>query len=187
MSDNPTVAQRLAPLRLKYPGLIPEETLVANAWLTLFGQQYSGFQYNVRIGAGDDPGPAYSDSVRQSAIQNSKLRLDAVAWEGLFPDFPLTDDTDPELVYQQNGLAQPTILEFKRRAATSAVGQLSAYAHLWANDFPGRTEPKLLLVANTASDTILPILSRARIALQLVAVNFSVLARSSSYTPPAAP
>ena len=187
MSTNPTVAQRLESLRFKFPGLIPEETLVAREWLKLHEGEYSGFQYNVRIGSGDDPGPAYPEYARKMAIGNSQLRLDAVAWQDLKPGFVLADDTDPEITLAENPIAVPTLIEFKRRAATSAVSQLLAYAHLWADDFGEDRPPRLRLVANRASDTILPILQRANITLDLVAVDFSPLFHVPRPRPPQAP
>lgn len=187
MSTNPTVAQRLESLRLQYPGLIPEETLVARAWHELYQQNYLGFQYNVRIGSGDDPGPSYADYARQNAILNSQLRLDCVAWQNLKPGYVLTDGANPALVYLENPVALPTLVEFKRRAATSAVSQLLAYGHLWSSDFPGQPSPLLLLVANSVSQTIVPVLERAGIALVTVQCDFSILRRLPAPRPPAVP
>lgn len=184
MSTPVTVAQRLQSDRLKFPGLLPEETLIARTWLGLYQHNYSGFQYNVRIGDGDDPGPAYPQYARDSAIANSQLRLDCVAWQNLVPGYALQDDTAPSDVYAANPIGQPTIVEFKRRAATAAIAQLSAYGHLWANDFPHQIQPFLLLVANAVSATIIPILNRANIQLVTVQVDFSVLRRTSTYTSP---
>lgn len=187
MSTNPTVAQRLASLRFKFPGLIPEETLIARAWLDKHEASYSGLQFNVHIGSGDDPGPAFPEYARKMAINNSQLRLDAVAWQHLKPNFALADDTDPALIYTENPIAVPTLIEFKRRAATAAVSQLLAYAHLWANDFPGQTKPLLLLAANRRSATILPILQSAGITLEMVSVDFSPLIRIPKPYPTSTP
>jgi len=184
VSTNPTVAQRLESLRLQFPGLIPEETLIARAWLDLNQQNFQAFQYNVRIGSGDDPGPGYPDYARKNAILNSQLRVDAVVWQGLANPAAVLDDTPPSTTYASNPNAQPTLIEFKRRAATAAVSQLLAYSHLWAADFPGQRPPLLLLVANTVSQTILPILARAGITLAQVQADFTILRRTSTYQAP---
>lgn len=187
MSTNPNVAQRLQALRLQYPGLIPEEALLARAWMDLYERQYSGFQFNVRIGAGDDPGPSYAAYARENAIVNSKLRLDAVAWQYLKPGYVLQDDTPPATTYLENPIAVPTLMEFKRRAATSAVSQLLAYQHIWAEDFPDQIQPALLLIANVVSPTIVPILKRAGIELVTVQADFSLLRRLPVIRPPVTP
>ncbi len=109
-----TLAQRLESERLRYPGLLPEEILVLRARLNLHQSEYDKFDYNLRIGQGIDPGEAYTPEVRKQAILNTQLRIDAVGYKGL----------------------QATIIEVKRRATPSNVGQLLTYLSVWRIEFP---------------------------------------------------
>lgn len=148
-----TPAQRLESERLRYPGLLPEEILVLRAWLNLHQAQYDRFDYNMRIGQGIDPGPTYTAEVRRQAILNTQLRIDAVAFKGL----------------------QATIIEVKRRATPSNVGQLLTYHSVWRIEFPTTPDPLLLLVCNQFSQHILPRVRESNILLEQVTVDFSGL------------
>jgi hypothetical protein len=148
-----TLAQRLESERLKYPGLLPEEILVLRAWLNLHQTEYDRFDYNMRIGQGIDPGPAYTPDVRKQAILNTQLRIDAVGWKG----------------------AQPTIIEVKRRATASNVGQILTYSSVWQQEFPTGPAPILRLVCNQFSQHILPRVKESNINLDVVQVDFSGL------------
>jgi hypothetical protein len=148
-----TPAQRLQADRLKFPGLLPEETLVLRAWLVLHESEYDRFDYNMRIGQGIDPGPAYTPEVRKQNIDNTQLRIDAVAFKG----------------------QQATIIEVKRRATASNVGQLLTYDSVWRKQFTGQPSPILRLVVNTFSHHILARVTEAGIHLDVVQVDFSGL------------
>lgn len=147
------LSQTLQSERVRFPGLLPEEILVLRAWLTLNQQNYDRFDYNMRIGQGTDPGPTFSDAVRKQAIANTQLRIDAVAWQG----------------------NTPTIIEVKRRATASNVGQILTYQSVWEQEFPAGPAPILRLVCNTFSQHILPRVKASNINLDVVAVDFSGL------------
>lgn len=149
-----TPAQRLQADRDKFPGLLPREILVLKAWLKMHEAEYDSFDYNVRIGQGHDPGAGWPEELRQMAIMNSQKRLDAVAWKS----------------------GQPTIVEVKDRATLSAVGQISMYLHLYVVDYSDGPTPKLLIVANRASADMAPLLQATGVELNLVQVDYSVLA-----------
>jgi len=148
-----TLAQRLESERLKYPGLLPEEILVLRAWLNLHQAEYDRFDYNMRIGQGTDPGPTYSPEVRRQAVLNTQLRIDAVAFKG----------------------TQPTIIEVKRRATASNVGQILTYASVWSVEFPQSPKPILRLVCSDFSQHILARVKESNINLDVVQVDFSGL------------
>lgn len=141
--------------RLSFPGMLPREILIFKNWLKLHEGEYDRFDYNVRIGAGVDPGPTWPDSVRKQAIANSQLRIDSVAWKG----------------------TTPTIIEVKDRAGASAIGQLVTYEAVWIKDNPGTPAPVLLMVTNRIQHNMLPVLAKAGIGLAQVATDFSSLAR----------
>lgn len=112
--------------RTKFPGMRPREGQVMRLWLKQHEDEYDAFDYNVRVGPGRDPGPAFSDEVRRTAIMSSQLRLDAVAWKG----------------------GRPTLIEVKDFATVSAIAQLGLYATVWRAEHPELPAPALLIVCS---------------------------------------
>lgn len=149
------VAQRFQADRLNFPGMLPREIIVWKAWLELHEKEYERFDYNVRVGAGDDPGPSYSDDIRRMAIANSQKRLDAIAYQG----------------------PNPFIFEVKDRAQLSAVGQLIGYDALWKHDHPGEPAPTLVLVTNRTTADLARVTHASNIRLDLVDADYSALRR----------
>ncbi len=121
-----TPAQRLESERAKYPAMQVDEILVWRNWLQLHQAEYDRFDYNVYIGTGTDPGPAFPQNIRDMAIAIRSLRLDAVGWSG----------------------GAPTIFEVKRRAGPQNVGQLLTYRAVWDAQHLSTTAPRLVLVAS---------------------------------------
>ena len=127
-----TPAQRLESERAKYPAMQVDEILVWRNWLQVHQAEYDRFDYNVRIGTGTDPGPAFPRNIRDMAIAIRSLRLDAVGYQG----------------------AAPTIFEVKRRAGPQNIGQLLTYKHLWTAAFPSSPAPALVLVGALMTESI---------------------------------
>jgi len=172
-----TPAQTLQSERLKYPGLLPREIIIFREWLRLHERDFDRFDYNVRVGDGFDPGPAFDAATRRMAIANSQKRIDAVAWQG----------------------SAVTLIEVKDRAGLSAIGQLIGYRPLWqqtASDLlSGRrlpadedwqfeivrrrpaTVPELLLVTNRLQPDLPVVVESAGIRLNVVEVLFTELRR----------
>lgn len=181
MSSFVPPARKLATDRFNYPALNVAEILVWNEFRRLHQDEYDSlpsswfaseqargqqvlspdgvFDYNVRIGSGRDPGPEFSPSIRQGAILNSMLRLDAVGFKG--------------------GAA--TIFEVKRYAGAPQVGQLVTYEAMWNDSGISPANPSLVLVAAGWQPNILPMLKKASITLVLVEVDFRAL---SPFGPP---
>ena len=114
--------------RTKYPGMRGGETRVMQQWLRIHESEFDSFAYNVRIGVARDPGPAFTDAVRRSAMLFSQLRMDCVASKG----------------------KQSTLIELKNWAFSKAVQQLALYGAVWRMDFPELPPPALLLVCRVA-------------------------------------
>ncbi len=149
-----TPAQQLQSDLTRFPGLRPEEVLVLRAWLKVHENEFDRFEYNVRVGPGQDPGPTYTDEMRRMAILNSQKRIDAVGWKS----------------------TTPWIIEVKVRAQSNAIGQLVSLDALWRNDNPTGTAPVMLLVANTLAPDVPITLNRYGIRLDLIPdVDFSLL------------
>jgi len=130
-----------------------DEILVWRNWLKLHQAEFDRFDYNVRIGTGVDPGPAFPQNIRDMAIAIRSLRLDAVGWQG----------------------AAATIFEVKRRAGPENVGQLLTYRAVWESQQLSAAAPTLVLVCSDLIQHILPIVQQSNIRLDLVPTDFSFL------------
>ncbi len=158
MSNPPqNVAQLLQAERLRWPGMLPAEILIFKNWFDKYGALYDRIEGNVRIGQGYDPGATWPEEQRRNAIMNTKLRVDAVAYQG----------------------EKPTLIEVKRHAGASAVGQLLTYEATWLKEFPATPPPGLALVTNDLQDNIMPLLVKAGIQLYQMPTDFSPLALRS--------
>jgi hypothetical protein len=169
------VAQRLESERLKYPGVHPDEVLILRSWLATNQKNWTRFDYNVRIGPENDPGPAFSADVRRCSILIHALRLDAVGWRGVQNDLLPPEITRPGEVYKLFPSAVATIVEVKRRATPSVVGQIVTYRDMWAAEYPNAVPPDLVIACATYTDNIAPTLMANRIQLNTLAVDFSQL------------
>jgi hypothetical protein len=138
-----------------------DEILVWRNWLKQFQAYYDRFDYNVRIGTGADPGPAFPQNIRDMAIAIRSLRLDAVGWQG----------------------ATPAIFEVKRRAGPENVGQLLTYRAVWEAQHLSTTAPRLVLVCSDVVSHILPIVQQSNIQLVLVPTDFSFLSPRAAGRP----
>lgn len=155
-----TPAQKLESDRFRYPGMLADEILVYRVWLSLHQGEYDNFQYNVRLGPIQDPGPNFSQSVRDQTILANQLRIDAVAWQG----------------------QQPTIIEVKRRATAANIGQLTTYFHQWVSENLSQSQPKLLLVCAGYSANIVAAVRGSNIGLDQVNVSFASLSPKNQAT-----
>ena len=149
-----TPYDRLKAAGIKFPGLLPAEALIFNAWQNLHIREYDYFAFNVRIGAGVDPGPSWPQNVRQMAIDNSKKRVDAVGYQG----------------------TTPTLVEVKQRAKLNALGQIVGYGVLWPREHPQDSQPRLLIVTDRPSADLEPICKSVGVGLEVVPVDLGDLA-----------
>ena len=115
-------------------------------WLAAHEHEYLSFAYNVRIGAGRDPGPDYADWVRKTAVLSSQLRMDAIATRG----------------------NHTTIIELKNVAFPSAVQELAVYGAVWASDFPQAGKPLLLLVCRGIDPGTWPTAEAAGVSVEVL-------------------
>jgi hypothetical protein len=175
MSTPPGIAQVFQADRLKFPAMLPEETLVMRAWLRLYEHLYDAFDYNTRIGAGDIPPNVTNEATVRDAVLNSQLRIDAVGWQGIAGFKTPNDAYPPSVVYPLFPNARATIIEVKRRAATAGTNAIISYGHLWAHEYGQFPAPTRILACATYSQTIVPILQREGITLNVVTVDFSGL------------
>lgn len=131
-----------------------DEILVWRAFLAANGGSYDRFDYNVRLGAGVDPGPSVAEPYRSMSIKLSQLRLDAVGWQG----------------------GSPTIFEVERMAKPRNVGQILTYQAAWEASGLSTVEPALAIVAAAFNPSIMPVLEAHKIDLYVYPVDFHSLA-----------
>lgn len=132
--------------RTKFPGMRQTEANLMRRWLAAHETEYSRFEYNIRIGAARDPGPAYPDWVRTSAKASSMLRMDALAWQG----------------------DQITIIELKNVSYPSGAQKLAVYGAVWWSENPGQHKPKLLLVSRGIDEATWATASAAGISIEVL-------------------
>jgi len=174
----PNVAQRLESELLKYPGMLADETLVWRTWAALHQSEYDRFDHNIRMGPDQDPGPAFLPQVRRGAILNAKLRLDSVAWHGVDNSLLPAEIESPAQVYEVFPSATCEIIEVKRRATNSALGEIAAYFHTWVAEFPNNPQPDLRIVCAEYAKTLLTPARSMGIILDPVNVSFSILSNA---------
>ena len=126
-----------------FPGLPAPEAVVLDNWLAAHRGEFSRLEFNVRIGAGVDPGPAFDQVTRSQAIRNTQRRIDAVVWKG----------------------GAPTLVEVKVRAGLSAIGQLLGYDALWTAEARSSVAPALAVICNTHSPDIEPVAAKYGISV----------------------
>lgn len=161
MGLTPNPAQKLQVQRLRFPGMMVREIIIWLNWLAGNESAYDRFDYNVRIGPGYDPGPAYDDKTRFMALANSKKRLDAVIWKGV----------------------QATLVEVKDRAGASALGQLLTYYPLWNAEHTDVPRAKMLLVSNRIQPGIDIAAEYHGVFVNVVPTDFSILSRQQQSSP----
>jgi len=114
----------------KFPHLMPNEIPIWEKFLALYGNEFSDFRYDVRVGKGVDPGPKYDPKWRQLAIQLTQKRIDAV--------------------WRRDGVVY--IFEVKPQAGLSALGQLLSYRILYRETFRYRGPLRLAVVTDRLND-----------------------------------
>lgn len=130
---------------------MPAEALILRAWLKLHAAEYDRFDYNVRVGPGQDPGDAHPDYIRRMAVMNTQRRIDAIGYKG----------------------NQATLIEVKATASLTAVGQLLGYKLFWMTDNPSFGPPTLLIVASREAAGTAQVAGEHGIQVEILPVDLS--------------
>jgi hypothetical protein len=136
----------------QYPGLLPAESAIFRAWAAANPDRFDSVEFNVRVGPGFDPGPTWTPSQRQNAIANTQWRIDAIGWLR----------------------GQPTLIEVKYRAGTTALGALLGYRHHYTALYPQFPNPPLMLIAKSLQPNVEDPLRAFNIQIQLASPEPSV-------------
>ena len=117
----------------KYPHMFPLDIAIWERWISRFGSNYDGIEYDVKVGSGTEPDPSLREPYRTMQLTLSRYRIDAVGYQ---PD-------------------RLTIFEVKPEAGTVALGQIQLYIDLYTRDY----SPTLPIVGAIVTDRELPDMS----------------------------
>ncbi len=122
-------------LLYKYPRMSPKDVDIWKRFLMEHQDMFNSFDYDFPVGSGEDPGPKFEPNLRKDFIDLTKKRIDVVGYK--------------------NG--EPTIIEIKPRASSTALGQLLTYKTLFIDSHPSfQTVPLMVITEfiNTEDRTI---------------------------------
>ncbi|SRR5260370_19587519 len=110
----------------RLPGNTPWESALIQRWITEAGPEFTGFDFNVRVGTVLDPGPDVPESIRRASMLNTAKRIDCLAFtsQGVF------------------------IVEGKIVADLTVLGQFMGYRHILERDRPDLRVLGYILVAH---------------------------------------
>jgi len=117
-------------LLYKFPRMSSEDTQIWKRFLSQFGENFSSFDYDFKVGDGVTPDLPIPEKFLNDFKELTKKRIDALG-------------------YNPSGV---TIFEVKPRAGTSALGQLLTYKNLFVKSYPGVNVIALVLVCELATD-----------------------------------
>lgn len=109
-----------------YPHMGEFDQVIWNRFIKAFPDAYNYCRYDVAVGPGPQFDPTVNHDTGGDAYRLYQRRIDVVAHKD--------DEVD--------------IVEVKRRAGASAVGQLKMYRMYYMQDYPSAKTPKLVLVTD---------------------------------------
>ena len=120
-----------------YPHLLQESIDLWEAFLPDHRDEYQGFDYDVRVGDGRDPGPNFAPNMREMALKLSARRIDVVGHHH--------DRID--------------IIEITPYAGVKAIGQLTVYPVLYNYSYKPQKRLQPVLITHDISPDIADSLS----------------------------
>jgi len=113
--------------QIQYPGMSFVESEITRAWIQRRGVEYDEITFNVRVGAGVDPGEQYTPEIRRMSEALTQKRVDILGRVG--------DQVD--------------LVEVKIRIAFPVIGQLIGYRALWEREHPELPVRRLLAIGRS--------------------------------------
>jgi len=110
----------------KYPHMMPADFHIWNAFIDKYPKFFDRVDYDVKVGKGIEPLEHWDAQTILIAQNLTLCRIDALGWNGY----------------------QPTIVEVKPRARTTAIGQVETYFILYVTTFPNIQKPRKLIVTD---------------------------------------
>lgn len=126
------------------PGMTPEESAIAKAWLAAHASEYDSAEFNVRLGEGMQLEGEWDASARRFAALATAKRADIIVRQG----------------------SAVTIVEVKVRVGLGALGQLIGYRDLWLKQNPTTVVTALVAAASTAEPDVQSVLQQSGVRLE---------------------
>jgi len=130
----------------KYPHMIGEDVKIWNRYLKSNYKDFYSVDYDVHIGEGLPPDPAWSANIAAMAKTITQRRIDVVGYR----------DT------------QITICEVKFNPRIGVLGQLLGYKILYQQTFPNHPPPDLMLICDRCDQDLFTVLNAYPVLLRIV-------------------
>lgn len=130
----------------QFAHLLPEDREIWKRFLSEYGEGYTSFEYDVRVGKGRDPGDSVPANIQKMAIDLSQRRIDAIG-------------------HQINSV---TIFEITASCGFTAIGQVFSYPILYKLLYAPTVEIRSAIVAGRIQDDIKPVLDSLQITYFLI-------------------
>lgn len=130
----------------RYPHLLPEDSELWSDWLRLHAIDVLSVEYDVRVGAGRDPGNTYEPQIRKMGLDLSMRRIDCVC--------QLADSI--------------LIIEVCHLLTLTSIGQYYAYQVLYKRTFNPTRPTHAILVSREIHGDLQPVLEELRISYEIV-------------------
>ena len=122
--------------------MLKSDSEIWDRFLRKYPNHFDMVDYDVHVGKGITPDPAWEPNISAMATSLSQRRIDVLGIKGL-------------LWY---------IVEVKKDPGVSAVGQLIGYRVLYKLQYPARPTPRLLLLSDQVDDDLAIILASSNIS-----------------------
>lgn len=129
-----------------YSHLLPEDIAIWEKFLPSIKDEFTYFDYDVRVGEGRDPGDTVPSNIRKMAIDLSQRRIDAIGHK---------DDS-------------LTIFEISTSCGFTAIGQILGYPVLYNILYAPTVRVETAIVTGRIQDDIKPVLDSLQIKYFLV-------------------
>ena len=130
----------------RYPHLLPHERRIWKRFVDNPPFPIDRAEYDVRLGEGMPINPEWPPAIQHMARVLTQKRVDVIVQSG----------------------SEWWLIEIKRRAGFSALGQLLGYAILWIDKYPARPSPRLAVVCESLQPDLVGVLAQYSIAVFLV-------------------
>jgi len=131
---------------MKYPHLLPREVEIWERFLALYGREFTGFVYDVRVGEGITIRPEWGDEIARMAKLLTQKRIDVVGYK-------------PGEIW---------IIEVKPHGGLSALGQLTVYEELYRIKYNPTQTIRKALVCETVDPDLRGLLPKYGVTLYIV-------------------
>lgn len=136
-----------APEKLKkYPHLMVNDVVIWERYLDQHAKEWDSFEYDVRVGEGQQPNPEHPKYIQSMAVALSEKRIDVVGHRG----------------------SHVWIIEVKPSAMLSAVGQLISYQILYEERFPGSGPTELMVITDRVGPDLENLCKKFHISIAVV-------------------